>query len=244
VRIEERRDADFRSFWAPVEAALERAASLEEAAQTFCERFYQEFAESAVLVRAFVTLPFEALPAAEAAFARKLALATRNAPQLAPATPVLTLLGSYGIEPQWRVRLESRAHLAVPLLSDESVAEIPMIARLLREIGFPSLGSGPADWQFVNRVGGGDGLFFVGDAQTTTDERGRPIIPSVDFIDRYGVKSVFGFGGPQSGSVFLAVIVFCRQTIMRSNAVRFVPFIENLRLVTSRLLRERTLFAG
>jgi len=244
VRIEERRDADFGSFWAPVEAALERAKSLEEAAQTFCERFYAEFAESAVLVRAFVTLPFEALPAAENAFARGLAAAGGNAPQLVPATPILTLMGSYGIDPQWRSRRESRAHLAIPLLSDESVAEIPMIARLLREIGFPSLGSGAADWQFVNRVAGGDGLFFVGDARTTTDERGRPIIPSVDFIERYGVNSVFGFGGPQSGSVFLAVIVFCRQAIMRSNAVRFVPLIENLRTVTSRFLRERALFAG
>jgi hypothetical protein len=244
VRIEERRDADFRSFWAPVEAALERAASLEEAAQTFCERFYHEFAESAVLVRAFATLPFEVLPTAEAAFAQTLALATQNAPQLSAATPVLTLMGTYGMDPKWRVRRESRAHLAIPLLSDELVAEIPMIARLLREVGFPSLGSGAADWQFVNRVGGDDGLFFVGDARTTTDERGRPIIPSVEFIDHYGVKSVFGFGGPQSGSVFLAVIVFCRQAIMRSNAVRFVPLIENLRVVTSRLLRERMLFAG
>ena len=191
-----------------------------------------------------MTLPFSLLPPAESAFARAAAERSGRSPLLAPATPVLTLLGTYGVEPAWRDRLASLAHLAVPLLSDDVVAEIPMISRLLREIGFPTLGSGPADWQFVKRQGVDDGLFFVGDAVSTTDERGRRIIPASEFVDRYGIKTVFGFGGPLAGSVFLSFIVFCRQAIMRSNAVRFMPLMDKLRAATAGAMRRRAIFAS
>ena len=244
MRIEERSDADFGAFWEPVGIELARTRCLQRAAQTFCERFYAEFAESAALVRVFATLPFSLLPAAENAFARAAAERAGQAALLEPATPVLTLLGTCGVEPAWRERRESRGHLAIPLLSDDVVAEIPMIARLLREIGFPALRSGPADWQFVKRLGGSDGLFFVGDAQTTTDENGRRIIPASDFVERYAIKTVFGFGGPLAGSIFLSAIVFCRQALMRSNAVRFVPLMEKLRAATEGALRARAIFAS
>jgi hypothetical protein len=243
VKIEERRDDDFERFWSPVATEVGAASSLEGAAQAFCERFYAEFAESAVLVRAFVTLPFAALGQSERDVARTFAERAGHGALLGDATPVLTLLGTYGIEPRWRRRSESRGHLAIPLLSEELVGEIPMIARLLGEIGFPELRPGRDDWQFVKRVGGGDGLFFVGDARTTTDERGRLIIPATEFVDRYGVRSVFGFGGPYEGATFLSVIVFCRQAILRSSAIRFVPLIEKLRVATQGLLRDGALFA-
>ena len=125
MKIEERRDADFSSFSEPLASALARATSLEVAAQMFCERFYAEFAESAVLVRSFVTLPFSLLPDAESAFARAAAERTGHAELLAADTPVLTLLGSYGIEPAWRQRLASRGHLAIPPSPQRARGEIP-----------------------------------------------------------------------------------------------------------------------
>jgi len=237
------RDETFGRFWEAAGGRIEGATSLQSAAQRFCEQFYAAFSEFAVLVRVFATVPLEGLKLDDAEYVRTFAREAGRLELLGPETAILTLLGTYGIEPAWRARTTSRGHRAIPLLSDEFVGEIPMIARLLAELGFPKLHSGSAAWQFVRRVGGDAGLFFVGDAPTTTDERGRRIIPSAEFVDRYGVRTVFGAGGAyEAAPIFLSAIVFCRRTLMRSDAEAFVPLVGQFKSHTTALVLRQAIF--
>ena len=217
--------------------------SLCAAAQVFAERLYADYPTFAALVRVFCTLPLGTLPAEERAFAERFLEGTAEKTQIGAGTPVLTLLGTRGIEPRWSERTHSHGHRAIPLPSNAFIGEIPMIARLLGETGFPALEGGGANWQFVRKVSDSDGLFFVGDARTTTDERGRRIIPATDFVERYGIKTVFGFGGPyENRATFLSVIVFCRRTLLRSDAAKFIPLMNEFRSATTRLEREGAVF--
>jgi hypothetical protein len=224
---------------------LAGCASFEEAAQRFCDLFYTDFPDTA-LVRIFGTVAFANLGNFErravATFVERI-----GASGVAGADdPVLTLFGTRGIEPAWCSRTTSRDHLAIPLLSQHFVAEIPMISRLLAELGFSQLEAGEAAWQFVSRPSASrDGLFFVGDARTTTDERGRLIIPSSQFVDRYRVRTVFGFGGPAvDGAMLLTAIVFCRSIMTRQQAAAFVNVMGRLRAATHRVLERQRLFAS
>ena len=233
-------------FWEAIEPELARCTHLDEAAQLFCNRFYESFVDFAVLVRMFGTVPLGGLPPADRVFASSFLDKGGTAPMFESQTPVLTLLGTRGVETSWCDRAKSRDHRAIPLLSNDFIDGIPMIARLLGEIGFPRLSRGPAGWQFVTRdIVDVNGLFFVGDARTTTDERGRHIIPSFEFVERYGIKSVFGFGGPYTAtSTFLTAIVFTRRAIPRVVAGRFVQLIANFKAVTTPLLDAGALFSA
>jgi hypothetical protein len=225
--------AHIDAFGAVFEDEIASAPTLEAAAQLFCDRFYATFVEFTVLVRVFGTFAYGELTAADRTFAGTYLTRAGEAPQLDDRTPVLTLLGTRGIEAAWCSRSTSRDHRAIPLLSDEFIDDIPMIARLLGEIGFPRFANRAA-WQFVSRdTVDVNGLFFVGDARTSTDERGRHIIPSTNFVDRYGVKTVFGFGGPYTAApTFLTAIVFARRALARPQAARFAPFIGDFKAAT------------
>jgi hypothetical protein len=56
---------------------------------------------------------------------------------LTGTTPVLSLVGTQGQEADWNDNRKSKQHRGVPLISAEFVDGIPMIARLLRELGVP-----------------------------------------------------------------------------------------------------------
>ncbi len=218
-------------------------ASLAAAAQAFADRFYSHFIDSTVLVRLFVTVPFARLPVAEQQFARAFARQHVGDAGFAPATQVLTLLGTRGVQAQWNERERSRGHRAIPLVSEAFVSEIPMIARVLGETGFPPLlrpGAGRSQY-VTRRSDQRDGLFFIGDARVTTDERGRLIIPATDFVAHYGIRTVFGFGGPYAVAdphgTFVAAIVFCRDTLRRETAAQFVPLAAAFRAATQGLLQ-------
>jgi hypothetical protein len=232
------------AFGAVFEDEIAATPTLEAAAQLFCDRFYATFVDFTVLVRVFGTFPYGTLSGADQIFAGTYLARGGEAPQLDERTPVLTLLGTRGIEEAWSSRLTSRDHRAIPLLSDEFVDDIPMIARLLGEIGFPRFANRAA-WQFVTRdTIDVNGLFFVGDARTSTDERGRHIIPSTNFVERYGVKTVFGFGGPYTAEpTFLTAIVFARRALARSQATRFTPFIGDFKAATRQQVERGAIFS-
>ena len=58
-------------------------------------------------------------------------------PDLAPEpeTKCLTLMGTVGDEPDWCDIDRSQGHRSVPLISEEWVKQIPMIARPVAELG-------------------------------------------------------------------------------------------------------------
>jgi len=228
-------------FWLPIRADVLHAKVLAEAAQRFADHVYADASTSAALVRVFVTVPYAWLPAEERVFINEFVEKVQATQTLDDETPVLVLLGTHGIESNWNDRTKSSGHRAIPLLSEAFVAEAPMIARLLRETGFSLPSQIKANRQFVRDVGAGN-LFFVGDATNTTDERGRRIIPATDFVDRYGIRTVYGSGAAYSNGLFLTGIVFSRKVISRDDAARIPPLMRELVDATSALATPATMF--
>jgi len=240
MKFEQATDATIAHLWTTVEPRVELAASLEEAAQALATAVYTQFAESAILARVYVTVPFGALPPPAQAFVQALPGA---ATALTGTTPVLSLVGTQGQEADWNDRLKSKQHGAIPLISAEFVDGIPMIARLLRELGVP------LDWidthdapRLVTTIGSTVGLFYVEDAVRAMDERGRKVIPAVDFVFAYDVKSVFGTGGAYCGGQLLVVVVFCRDRVARVTAEMFLPLVDFFRGKTESLVAPAKVF--
>ncbi len=147
----------------------------------------------------------------------------KAADDLRQTTPVLSLIGSCGQEQSWCDRRRSKGHVGIPLISSAFVRDIPMISRLLKELGVP------VDWvdshdseMIVETTGSATGLFYVDDAATAVDSQERKIITAQDFVSQYGVKSVFGMGGSYSTGQIAVVVVFSRNQIPRPLAERFL----------------------
>jgi hypothetical protein len=242
VRIGEARE--FESLWHALEHDARPCTSVAHAAQRYADGFYRLFAQSTVLVRVFGTFRYGCLPEYEQDLVREIAMRAASEDLLSDDTDVLTLLGTRGMRSQWNERTASREHRVVPLQSAGFVGEIPMIARVLSETGFAPFGTPRIRSQYVVRAGaGGEGLFFVGDARVTTDERGRLIVPAVDFVTEHGIRTVFGFGGPyRSARNFVTTIVFCRETISRTTAANFITLGHRFRTQTESLLAAGAVF--
>ncbi len=50
---------------------------------------------------------------------------------------MLSLPGTHGQEADWNDRHKSTGHVDIPVISSASVGTIPMISRLLKELGVP-----------------------------------------------------------------------------------------------------------
>ena len=205
--------------------------SVQHAAEQFTALFATRFS-TVVLARMFLVVPFGRLPPRDHAFARALVGAD---PRLTAETPVLSLLGTHGRKPEWNDRARSAAHLAIPLLDRETVQAAPMIARLLidLEVDLQGLGTGgPIATRMM--IGGRNAMFYVPDARTTRDERGRLIIDP-DFAAKQGVESVFGMGGSYLDGTLAIAIVFCAERIERTEADRYGSFINSFKMATLEL---------
>ena len=215
------------------------ARSLEEASQNFVRELVQAYPEL-VLSRVFVLAPFETLPASAAAFARELAPAST----LAPRTPVLSLLGTYGREVTWCDRRASRGHLAIPLVSKQFAAAIPMVSSLLASLNFDVAQLDSSGAAFTRRMAGGlNGAFYVRDARDAVDELKRPII-SPAFVGSYGIRTVFGMGGPYFDGTLLAIISFSSAIVERAIIDQFATLISYFKMKTQELVRTGQVFSA
>jgi hypothetical protein len=214
-------------------------SQVEAGAQVFVRAFCEEF-PSVVLARLFLVLPFESLPSRDAEFARSIA---KGDPRLKPTTRVLSLLGSSGREPSYVGRLNSRGHLAIPLLDRQFVQEIPMITRLLAdlEVDFQALDDGrPIATRKM--VGGRNGTFYVADAPTARDELGRSIIPARDFVESQRIATVFGMGGAYVDGTLAVAIIFTQESVTRLVVDRFASFINTFKMSTATLLLQGSIY--
>jgi hypothetical protein len=216
--------------------ALRGASSVEAAAQRFVSLFAENF-ESVVLARVFAVVPLAELPEAEQR------AANQAGRELSPRTPVLSLLATRGKEPSWNDRSASTGHRAIPLLSSASVAEAPMVAKLLSDldIDLKQLDDGrPIATRQM--LGGKNGTFYVEDAAQACDARGRYIISSRDFARQHGVRTVFGMGGAYLDGTLVVAILFCSEVLQRSVVDRFPSFIGSFKIATAQLAAKRLLF--
>jgi hypothetical protein len=193
--------------------AIHRAPSLEVAAQRYVETVYTGLQDSIALLRLFATVRFRELPARNREFVRALGEATGAAHAITEDTLVLSLLGTMGAEPAWCDRHQSANHVGIPLVSREFVAAIPMIARLLKQLGVELDWIDRKDTAIVGKTFGvQSGVFYVADAATAVDSQKRKIIAAQDFVARYGIESVWGVGGGYVGTPVYAIITaFCRD---------------------------------
>lgn len=220
---------------ARIEPLVGTAPTVAVGAQRFVEAIATTFS-SVVLARLFAVVPLRRLPEPERAWAERFAvLASRPVP-LDPATPVLTLLGTAGTQPGWGTRASSVGHLAIPLVDAQLVDGAPMIAELLTslQVNVHKVPGGSAI-ELRRLAGGRDGRFYVADAQSSVDAKGRRIIAAGDFVAKHQIRTVFGMGGAYLGGELVVAIVFTNELLTALEVDRFPSLIGTFKLGTSKL---------
>lgn len=218
--------------------------SLEHAAQNYMSTLYETLNESIVLARLFLTIKFADLPNDCQEFVSKLADSSGVSDAINKDTLILSLLGTRGRKPEWNDRRKSTGHIGIPLASSVFVDKIPMISRLLKELGAGLEWIDSHDTQLVAKtVGSISGVFYVHDADTEVDYKKRFIIPAKDFIRENEVKSVIGVGGGYLGNpVFFTTIIFFREHIKKDVAQKFMLQANKFKTATMQLIEDGRLF--
>lgn len=237
------RDA-FQAWEQRLPSIIKDRSSVEEVGQVLATDIYDTFRDSVVLARFFATIPLRKLPEENRRFASDLAAARNASGQLREETLVLSLLGTAGDKPEWNDRRSSVGHVGIPLISSDFIETIPMIARLLKDMGVSLSGmSGSAPGIETRTFGKLGGLFYVEDAGTAVDQSGRKIISAQDFVEEHGIKTVFGTAGLFfMAKMFVTLIVFTRHTISRDMARNFMPIGGVVTALTSGLVNRGMLF--
>lgn len=223
---------------------LRPCTSLEAVAATTASYLYATFSETTALARVYTLLPFRDLPRDVASFVENVVQEKGAGLGHTPDTPVLTLMGTHGARSEWCDRRKSVGHKGIPLLSMSFVESIPMLARLLKELGLDLAWLDEAPEVNARRlVGGFNGVFYVSDATSSRDALGRQIIPAQDFVASEGVKSVIGMGGFYPDGTLVVAIAFTREEVSRPQADRLKSLVSSLKGETFGVVRARRFFS-
>ena len=235
--------SDVASLQMRVSLALEGCANLREAAQKCVSTVYQDHEDSLALVRLYATVPFRQLPPADQLFVTNLATSAGTSAALRENTPVLSLLGTRGVAPDWDDRQKSKGHLGIPLVASSFVEAIPMVSRLMHDMGIG------LDWLdthdtkiVVKKLGRVAGVFYVRDAATEVDDKGRMIVPARDFVRAHNVQTVFGLGGSYLNGTCVILILFTREFMERAEVEKFMPLVNTIKSATISLVMRDKIF--
>lgn len=201
------------------------AKSMEEVADRIVRYLYERCIDrrtgktACALVRLFKTHPYQDLPAELQGAARKILPDNSLDNTLEQTTKCLTLLATAGDEPHWNSRKDSVGHKAIPLVDENFVKQIPMIARLIQQFGLEiSTVLEPMPDLLINseRKIHSTFIFHVPRAMGSHD-----IPAQAEFVIPYQVKSILGFGGLlPSGNLFV-VILFAKTWVPQETADLF-----------------------
>jgi hypothetical protein len=191
--------------------------SMEEAAQALTDHLHRELVDedgrpACALVRLYKTHRFGDLDPDLQDFARR-----AHGGPVDEATRCLTLLGTTGDEPDWNDRRRSQGHAAIPLVSAEVVAQSPMIAALIGQLGL-DVGEvvAPEESRTMALHHRDYDVFFVPTAP------GSPMVPAqAGFVERYDIRSVVGCGGVLPSGDLFSLILFSRITLDEKTADLF-----------------------
>jgi hypothetical protein len=224
-------------------AALAEATTFAGRAQAFCRVLANEF-PSAILVRIYATADARILPASRRQFVQRIAATAGVADRLNDSTVVLNLMGSYGKRPDWCDPERSQGHLGIPLVSAEFVESVPMIARLLTQFGIGTqwIGAKEGTDFIIQSLGKVAKVFYVPDATSVRDHRGRLVIPAQDFVSRERVKTVFGVGGAYNNGTICALLLFTSESIDEAATGRFMPLINYVKTGTMEAVARQNYF--
>ena len=220
-------------------------AALEDAAQQYMSILYETLSESIVLVRLFAVIPFGELPETNREFVTSLAESAGISELIRDQTLVLSLLGSRGHKPEWNDRRNSQGHVGIPLASSDFIDRIPMMSRLLKQMGAGIDSIDANDTELVAKTFESlSGVFHVRDAVTEVDNQGRKIIAAQDFVEAENIKTVFGIGGCYLGtSLFFTTIVFVREFLEKDMVERFMLQANKFKTATLDFVDDGKIFA-
>ena len=211
----------------------------EELAHDFSNRFYRKFKDSIVLARIFLTVPYARLPESNKAFVDKIVEKNSIQHLLHDNTLILSLVGSAGEEAAWMDRSNSENHIGIPLISADFIDKAPMMSRLLKELGLNLEYISSDDTYLVKHtLGRMNGMFYVREASSEVDIKGRKIIADQNFVEQYDVKTVMGFGGGYSGDYpFYTAIIFLREEIEAVRARLVAAELSFFKIVTLKAVK-------
>ena len=195
--------------------------NLEAAAERLVRYLYHSFVtaqtgESAcVLVRVFKTSAYGSLtPDLQSLVDARLGGIPAD-----PSLTCLTLLASTGLVSEWNDACRSRRFRVIPLSTPDNLAQLPMFSQLFYQLGvpFPRLTQTDASL-LLDLQEHSFNVFHILQAE------GSPYIPAQkDFVQRYGVRSVVGFGAPLPGGDLFTVVLFSKEVIPETTAQLFKP---------------------
>jgi hypothetical protein len=234
---------DVAALRARVEDEIGESASFQQACQKFVDILYEELKSSAVLFRVFATIDFERLPEKEKAFVLDLARARGFLPELQAKTTVVTLLGSRGRRPPWNQRLRSERHLAIPLTSASFIKTIPMVSRLMGDMG---TGSEWVQKQEANMVVTSMGrmarVLYVEDALESRTEDGFDVIPDRSFVEENGVRTVLALGGAYLNGTIVSVVLFTSERVAPDRVEKLMPVVHGFKIATMKAVMQGRIF--
>jgi hypothetical protein len=204
------------------------ASSMEAVAEQIVTYLYQQLQQpdgeepACALLRLFKTHPYGELPPD----LQQAAAAMMPEANITPETKCLTLLATQGQEEAWQSRQQSQGHRAIPLVSEQVVEQIPMIARLIQQFGLDvATVLEPAPALLPDLEQRTFNVFHVGEAP------GSPYIPAqAEFVEPFGVQSVLGLGGILPSGNLFAVILFSKTPIPAETAARFKTLALNIKM--------------
>lgn len=212
-----------------IRALGKHAKSMENAATEAVNYFFENFVDkrtgekSCALVRMFKTHNVDELPQDLQDFAKNML----HKKTKSKSYKCLTLLATTGIEDNWKDRKKSAGHRAIPLPSKEVVNRIPMMRNLIKQMGLDVETVINPDPDLLEDLSQKTyNVFHVPDAADS------PYIPAQDdFVKKYGIKSVLGFGSIlPSGNVFI-VIIFSKVKIDYKTANLFNALALNVKML-------------
>jgi hypothetical protein len=234
--------SDMMALRAKLRAEFDRGEpqSFEEAAQRVVRLFRDELQDdqgrpACALVRVYKTHPYADLPEDLRAFARQL----EPAADMMPALRCLTLIATAGDEPAWNARQASRGHQAIPLSNESAVAAAPMVSQLFQQLGAKVANVlRPDPGLLLDMRDTAQNVFYVARAL------GSPyIVAQEEFVKRYGIESVIGFGGLLASGDLVAAILFSRVPVSPETADAFKVVGLNFKLAMLPFVR-KAVFSG
>jgi hypothetical protein len=213
------------------------APTMEDAASRIAHYLYDELCDddggrALALARVYKTHPYRDLPPDLQDFAGGILGGVPS-----PDLRCLTLLGTAGDLPEWNDRRASQGHQSIPLASEAMVAQLPMVAQLIEQLGLEVSHVVRPDPQRTREL-----------SQRTYDvfhvpvALGSPHVPAQDFVRDHAIRSALGFGGMLYTGDFYAVVLFSKVPVSGDTAQLLKIF--SLAVRVPMLAHLRRVFAG
>jgi hypothetical protein len=205
-----------------------RCKTIPELAKSIVDYFYEELIDdgdvtqkACALVRFFCTQDYDQLDEELKECADKLLTDAQRTSKM----KCLVNVATRGDLPAWNDPRLSRNHRVIPLPSEAIVLEMPMIAKLIVDMGMN-----------INKVLVPHGEIMIGKSEKDynifhiANAVGSEFIPAQnEFVIPHKIKSVIGFGGTTNAGNMFAVILFSKVRLSTEIANSF----RNLALATN-----------